>query len=234
MFTRPSKLPFYFALILALPLFLTALQSSSLALDHPQLFKIKGSGQVTTGTAGIPDASGNVGKSNDEASYARWPGGLREEPTTAALERRIWLWALVPVGILIAVGLALARIRHGTYATLVAGIALAMAATWRLDTWAARHTQRYPLGYDLKPKLSPEDRFLKGEWEQSARQAASEMRWFVVALAAGLVVVLLATAYARTRRARLDTPLPGSTTAEFNLNVAAAGDPKNRMGMRDP
>jgi hypothetical protein len=213
-FTRPTRLPFYFALILALPLFLTALQSSSLALDRPQLFKIKGNDQITTGTAGIPDASGNVGSTDEQASYQRWPGGLREEPTTSALERRIWLWALLPVGILVGIGLVLSRIRHGTYATLIAGMALAMAATWRLDAWAARHTARYPLGYDLKPNKSPEDRFLKGEWEHSARQAASEMRWFVVVLAAGLIAVLLVTAYLKKRRAGLDAPLPpGSTSA---------------------
>ncbi len=220
MFTRPSRLPFYLALVLALPLFLTSLQSSSLRLDRPQLFKLKGSSEVTSGTAGIPDASGNTGSTAEEATYKRWPDGYREEPTTTALERRIWLWGLIPVLVLVGVGLTVSRIRHGTYLTLAAGIALALATTWRLDQWAARHTKAYPIGYDLKPNASPEDRFLKGEWEASARQAASEMRWFVIALAVGLMVVLAAGAYMRGRRAPIDTPLPPGAPSAVDLAAA--------------
>ena len=220
MFAKRSNLPVYLALVLALPLFLVALQSSSLANERPQQHKLKTSSVVTSGGSGVPDSSGNVG-TDAATSFERWPGGIEQKQASGSTEKSIWLWALVPVGVLIAVGVLLGWIRYGAYALCIAGGLLAVASTWRLDEWTRRHTNRYYLGFDLVPSADKAGNTLdKGEWEASARTAAGEMRTFVLVLAGLLFLSMLLSAYLRTRRAPLDTPLPPGSTSRLELVTA--------------
>lgn len=224
MLTRKrSNLPLYLAMVLTLPLFLVALQSSSLANEKPQQHKLKTSSVVTTGGSGVPDSSGNVG-TDPAATFVRWPGGIEQKQASTSTEETIWLWALVPVGIVIGIGILLGWVRYGAYALCIAGGLLALASTWHLDEWTRRHSNRYYLGFDLIPSADKAGNTLdKGEWEASARNAASEMRTFVLVLAALLFLAMLAGAYLRKRRAPLDTPLPGEPTAPIMGTVGTGG-----------
>ena len=222
LFNRHSKTPLYLALVLFVPLYLTALQGASLALDRPQTFKITKKVVVDESTTGIPDASGNV-DAGKEIKLDRWPNGQIELPTSNATERRIWLWALLPAGILLLAGIALQWVRLGAYLTCAAASVLALAATARLDRWSTNHTKRFPLGFDLVPKASRGDRFDPGEWETSAREASSELRTFVIALAIFLALCMLASAYMARRRAPLDTPLPGEPVRPIIGHVGTGG-----------
>ena len=222
LFTRPSRTPLYLALVLFVPLYLTALQAASLAIDRPQTFKITKQVVVDESTTGIPDASGNL-DSGKEIKLDRWPNGQIELRTSTHTEQRIWLWALLPIGLLLLAGLLLQRVRYGTYLTCAAASVLALACTWRLDRWEANHTTRYPLGFDLVPKSSSGNRLDPGEWETSAREASSELRTFVIALAIFLALCMLVSAYVARRRAPLDTPLPGDPVAPVTGRVGTGG-----------
>ena len=221
-FPGGSRTPLYLALVLFVPLYLTALQAASLAIDRPQTFKLKKQVVVDESTTGIPDASGNTG-AGKEIKVDRWPNGQVELRTSNTTEQRIWLWALLPVGLLVLAGIALQWIRHGAYLACAAASVLAVACTWRLDRWEANHTARYPLGFDLVPKSSSGDRLDPGEWETSAREASSELRTFVIALAVFLAFCMLASAFLQRRRAPLDTPLPGDLASSHLGDAPGTG-----------
>ena len=200
MFTRPSRLPLLLALVFALPVLLLTVQCASLALDRPQTFKIKGTSKALgESTNGIPDASGKISTSAGNKN-PRWPGNVVEKSTSSSQERKIWLWSLLPVGLLLLVGFLLRWLRWGAYILTVAASVIAIGVTWRLDRWTAHHSSRYPLGVDLWPKSSRESTFDKGEWETTAHQAAREMRLFVVVLAALIFLAMAGAAYLKRKR----------------------------------
>jgi hypothetical protein len=159
--------PLALAAFLAIPLFFSSLMAATLALEKPRKVEWKGGphGLLTT-----------------------W-----HDPTTATIAS-IWLWALVPPLVLVAVGFVSMRLPLGSYVPCVAAIVIAMAVVHKTETWARHHTARYPVGVDLIPPVNAaSDKFDRGQWEQMARDTALSLQhWTIgVALASALTMAVL-------------------------------------------
>lgn len=159
--------PLAIAGFIAIPLFFSSLMASALALERPLVHQWKGCrhGLCTT-----------------------W-----RDPTTAT-EARIWLWALVPPLVLVAIGWLASRVPIGFYVSCVSGVLIAMAVVHKTAVWERHHTARYPWGVDLIPATNVQSNLWDpGEWEQEARATALSLQhWTIgVALAAATVMAFL-------------------------------------------
>ena len=169
---RASKAPLAVAGILALPLFFVGLMAFSLKLDKPSHTVTKSGGVVL----GDP-TRGTVGT--------------------------IYLCAFaVSLGVvLVGVIAMLLRSRFASIVPAVAGIAAAVALVVPLGTWATEHTNRYPLGVDNIPQNSPQDLFLRGEWEENAKTTAHQIGLVTIGIAIA-AIVLTVLLEVRRRRGR--------------------------------
>lgn len=169
-FRGASKAPLAVAGILALPLFFVGLMAFSLELDKPSQHMTK------KGTLALGDPTkGTVGT--------------------------IYLVALAVVGALVLVGAlaVLLRSRLAAVVPAVAGIVASVLLLLPLGTWAAEHTQRYPLGIDNIPKRSAQDQFLRGEWEGTARTTAHQLGLVTIGLAIAAIVLSVLLEFRRRR-----------------------------------
>ena len=185
-FRGASKAPLAVAGILALPLFFVALMAFSLKLDKPSHHT------TAKGTLALGDPTrGTVGT--------------------------IYLVALGVVGVLVLVGVLAMSLRSRLAAVVpaIAGIVASILLLLPLGTWAAEHTQRYPLGVDNIPK-GPQDQFLRGEWEGTAHTTARQLGLVTIGL--GIAAVLL-TVLLDVRRRRGGGPI------EFTP-IAVTGEPE--------
>jgi hypothetical protein len=174
-FRRGSKAPLGLAGLLSVTLYFAALMASSLAVDKPRVFERVRRGKVV----------------------------LHYEQSSNATEAKIWLLALVPVGILLAVALvAMLWRRGGLYVVCGAAIAISLLLPHRLDTWTARHTRRFPLGVDLIRDASPSNLSSRGEWEQTARDTVISLAHWTIGIAIGAAVIVAALALLRRLRPR--------------------------------
>ena len=123
-----SKAPLAVAGILAVPLFFVGLMAFSLRLDKPSQ-QVSASGKVALGDP----TKGTVGT--------------------------IYLAAFAVAVGLVVVGLLAMLLRSRLAAAIpaVAGIVAAVVLVIPLGTWAAGHTQRYPLGVDNIRQSDPSD-----------------------------------------------------------------------------
>jgi hypothetical protein len=173
-----SKAPLAVAGILAAPLFFVGLMAYSLRLDKPSK-QLSASGKIVLG-----------------------------DPTKATVGT-IYLAAIATAGAVVLVGFLamLLRSRLGPIVPAVAAIAAAVLLIVPLGTWAAEHTQRYPLGVDNIPKGSSSDIFLRGEWEANAKTTADQIGFVTIGIgiAAIAIIVLLEI---RRRRGREPIPVP--------------------------
>lgn len=169
---RASKAPLAVAGILALPLFFVGLMAFSLKLDKPSHTFTKSGGVVL----GDP-TKGTVGT--------------------------IYLCAFaVSLGVvLVGVIAMLLRSRFASIVPAVAGIAAAVALVVPLGTWATEHTNGYPLGVDNIPQNSPQDLFLRGEWEENAKTTAHQIGLVTIGIAIA-AIVLTVLLEVRRRRGR--------------------------------
>jgi hypothetical protein len=159
--------PLAIAAFIGIPLFFSSLMAASLALEKPHVYQWKGGahGLLTT-----------------------W-----HDPTTANIAS-VWLWAIVPPLVLVAVGLVATRLPLGFYIPCVAAIVIAMAVVHKTATWERHHTARYPVGVDLIPPANAaSDKFDRGQWEHMARETSVSLQhWTIgVALAAAAVMLVL-------------------------------------------
>jgi hypothetical protein len=170
-----SKAPLAVAGILALPLFFVGLMAFSLRFDKPSSHLTK------HGTLALGDPTkGTVGK--------------------------VYLLALAVSAALVLLGL-LASLLRSRLATLVpagAGILASVLLLLPLGTWAALHTKRYPLGIDNLPARSPQDLFLRGEWEQNAHTTAHQIGLVTIGIA--VAAILLSVALEVRRRRGIEGP----------------------------
>jgi hypothetical protein len=172
---RGSKAPLALAGLLSVTLYFAALMASSLAVDEPRVIRRLRHGKVV----------------------------LHYEQSSNATEAKIWLLALVPVGILLAVGvLAMLWRRGGIYVVSGAAIALSLLLPRDLDTWTARHTRRFPFGVDLIKDVSPSNLSSRGEWEQNARDTVISLTHWTIGIAIGAVVIAAGLALLRRLRPR--------------------------------
>jgi hypothetical protein len=185
------------AFILAAPLYFLSLMLASMAIDRPRIVSWAHRGQLIQ----------------------------HFHDTAAGLEAKIWLVALIPSGILIAIGIAAVFIRFGTYIVCAAMLVISAALPHKLDTWQRHHTIRYPRGQDLKPDAWSTNLLDKGEWEQGARETILSLREWMIGLA-----ILFALAFAiadelRRRRGNREAPAlgPAAVPADGQLVVEPPG-----------
>ena len=112
----------------------------------------------------------------------------------------IYLVTFAFVGVLVLVGVLsmLVRSRLANIVPAGAGIVMTILLLIPLGTWASEHTDRYPLGIDNLPPSSPQDIWLRGEWEHNAQTTAHQIG--LVTIGIGVAVILL------SRRARDPAP----------------------------
>ena len=145
------------------------------------------------------------------------PGGPSD-----ATEVKIWLLALVPSLAVGVVGLAATLVRRGVLLSAAAAIAATLVVLAPLGTWERRHTARYPLGADLLPTSDSSNIFLRGEWEQTARDAAASIGHWTIALAVGAALVAVALEL-RGKRKRPPVPPPPEIVTGESQVVPRAG-----------
>ncbi|MGZ4403456.1 MAG: hypothetical protein ACXVRI_11505 [Gaiellaceae bacterium] len=161
-----GRAPLGIAAFMSIPLFFSSLMASTLALEKPRVVQWTSGGTLKT----------------------TW-----HDPATAT-EARIWLWALVPSLVLIAVGWIATRLPLGFYVSCVAAVVIAMAVVHKTATWERHHGQRFPNGVDLIPSSNQaSNKFDRGFWEREARDTALSLQhWTIgVAIAAAAVMALL-------------------------------------------
>jgi hypothetical protein len=181
------KGPLAVAGLLGAPLFFCSLMATSLAIARPRI----------------------VSWTHDGKLISRF-----HAPATS-VEARIWLWALVPLAILLGVGLLASLWRFGGFVSCAAGIVLALAVTHRVNEWARHHTARWPRGIDNIPDKWSSDQVPRGAWEKDAAQTAFSLSHWTIGLAIAIVLVYLLTLY-RRMRARTRVAL---------IEAAAAAEP---------
>jgi hypothetical protein len=172
------RTPLIVASILAAPLYFLSLMLASLALDRPDIIAWKHQGKLIE----------------------------HFHTTSAAIEAKIWLAALVPSALLIAIGIAAVFIRYGTYLVCVAMLVISGVLPHRLDTWEKHHTARYPRGEDLIRDKWSTNLLDRGEWEHSARETIVSLQKWMIGLA-----ILFALGFAladelRRRRGNREPP----------------------------
>jgi hypothetical protein len=181
-FRGTSKAPFAVAGILAVPLFFVALMAFTLKVDKPSQ-TVKANGKIVLG-----------------------------DPTKSTVGS-IYLLALAMAVALLVVGF-LARVLRSRLATIVpsvAAIVLTVALLLPLDTWAADHTKRYPLGTDNIPDGTPAhpvstNLVNRGFWEETAKTTAHQIGLVVIGLALAAIVICVLLEV-RRRRGRDEFPV---------------------------
>jgi hypothetical protein len=180
-FRGTSTAPFAVAGILAVPLFFVALMAFTLKADKPA-HHVTASGKVALG-----------------------------DPTKGTIGV-IYLLAFAAAATVVLVGF-LARLLRSRLAVIVpavAAIVLTVLLQLPLNTWAAEHTKRYPLGTDNIPDHSAQNLVLRGEWEQTAKTTAHQIGLVTIGLALAAIVlcVALEVRHRRGRDAILVEPPP--------------------------
>jgi hypothetical protein len=206
-FRRGSKAPLGLAGLLSLTVFFAALMASALAVDKPQVIERHRRGKVVL-------------------HYEQSPNGT---------EAKIWLLALVPVGILLAVALlAVLWRRGGLYVVSAAAIAISLVLPHRLEAWTARHTRRFPLGVDLIDDRTPSNLASRGEWEQNARDTVISLTHWTIGIAIAAVVIVAGLALLRRLRPRqafIAAP-PAVVTGEPEVSPVVAVEDESRLVRR--
>jgi hypothetical protein len=170
------KGPLAVAGLLGAPLFFCSLMATSLAMARPRIVTWTHHGKLIS----------------------------RYHAPAASAEARIWLWALVPLAVMLGVGLLASLWRFGGFVSCAAGIVIALAVTHRVNQWARHHTARWPRGIDNIRDTWSSDQVPRGAWEKDAAQTAFSLSHWTIGLAIAIVLVYLAALYRRMRaRARI-------------------------------
>ncbi len=174
------KGPLAVAGLLGAPLFFCSLMAASLAIARPRIVTWTHDGKLVS----------------------------RFHAPAASVEARIWLWALVPLAIMLAVGLIASLWRFGGFVSCAAGIVLAFAVTHRVnDVGRATTPTRWPRGIDNIPDKWSSDQVPRGAWEKDAAQSAFSLSHWTIGLAFAIVLVyllLIVPAAAGSRPGRAD------------------------------
>jgi hypothetical protein len=195
---RAPRAPLAVAAILAMPLFFVALMAMSLAVEKPSVKHVLQHGKLVIK---LGDPSG-------------------------ATERTIWLLAVLPPALLVAVGVGGMLIgRAGVLTSALTAVAACIVLLIPLDTWTSRHTARYPVGIDLIPPRSTSDIYLRGEWEGTARTTARQLGFTTIAIA-GIAIAIFVLLEIRRRRGikgMIVPPPPAIAEGQSQIVRAQAG-----------
>jgi hypothetical protein len=183
------KGPLAIAAILSAPIFFCALMGASLAIARPRIVTWTHKGKLIS----------------------------RYHAPAAGVEARIWLWALVPFAVMLAVGLIASLWRYGAFISCAGGVAISLGVTHRVPTWERHHTERWPRGIDNIPDQWSSDSVPRGAWEHDAATAAFSISHYAIGLAvliAGIyAIVLYRRGRTRARIALMDAASESPTTA---------------------
>jgi hypothetical protein len=186
---RIRKGPLAIAAIFSAPIFFCALMGASLAIARPRIVTWTHKGKLIS----------------------------RYHQPAAGVEARIWLWALVPFAVMLAVGLIASLWRFGAFISCAAGVAISLGITHRVPTWERHHAERWPRGIDNIPDAWSSDTVPRGAWEHDAAQAAFSISHYTIGLAiliAGVyAIVLVRRERTRARIALIDAASESPTTA---------------------
>jgi hypothetical protein len=176
-----KRTPLTVSCILAAPLYFLSLMLASMAIDRPTVISWTHNGKLVT----------------------------HYHPTSTGLEAKIWLFALFPSALLIAVGVAAVFIRYGTYIVCAAMLLISAVLPHRLDTWQKHHIQRYPPGQDLIHDNLSNNLLSKGEWETSAHDTIVSLQKWMIGLAILFAVGFALADELRRRRGNRAAPALG-------------------------
>jgi hypothetical protein len=173
-----KRTPLIVSCILAAPLYFLSLLLVSMAIDRPHVITWHHGAQLIE----------------------------RFHPTAGGLEAKIWLVALVPSALLIAIGLAAVFIRFGTYIVCAAMLVISALLPHKLGTWERHHTARFPRGQDLIRDTFPTNLLNQGEWEHSAHETIISLRNWMFGLAILFIVGFALSDELRRRRGNRPAP----------------------------
>jgi hypothetical protein len=122
----------------------------------------------------------------------------------------IYLATFGVVGALLLVGVLsmLPRSRLAIIVPACAGIVATVLLLLPLGTWASEHTDRYPLGIDNLPQSSPQDLWLRGEWEHNALITANQIGFVTIGLGVAAILLSLALKWRGSRGYVVPPPPP--------------------------
>ena len=131
----------------------------------------------------------------------------------------IYLVTFAYVGVLILVGVLsmLLRSRLAIMVPAAAGIAMTILLLIPLGTWASEHTDRYPLGIDNLRRISPQDIWLRGEWEHNAQTTANQIGFLTIAIGVAVILISLALRWRGRRDAVVGVPVEGIHAPDATL-----------------
>ena len=188
------RTPLTVSCILAAPLYFLSLLLASMAIDRPHVVTWAHHGkQIQT-----------------------------FHPTATGLEAKIWLVALIPSGLLIAIGIAAVFVRYGTYLVCTAMFLISALLPHKLDTWQRHHAARFPRGQDLVADSKSINNLNKGEWETSAHDTILSLRSWMIGLAILFAVGFALADQLRRRRGNREPALPALDAARRPQRCSAA------------
>jgi hypothetical protein len=100
-------------------------------------------------------------------------------------------FAVVAVILLVGALAMLLRSRLGVIVPSGVAIVLSILLLVPLGSWAAAHTDRYPLGIDNLPRSSSQDIWLRGEWGHNAKTTAHQIGFVTIAIAVAAILLSL-------------------------------------------
>ena len=113
--------------------------------------------------------------------------------------------------------------RRGVLASAGAAIAAALVVIAPLGTCERRHTGRFPDGVDLIKAGSSSDIFLRGEWEQTARDTAASIAHWTIVLAVAAIVIAVALELSGHRKRPPVPPPPEIVAGQPQVTPRAGG-----------
>jgi hypothetical protein len=148
--------------------------------------------------------------------------GVRFGDPTNATVWSIYLATFAVVGGVLVVGVLsmLLRSRLALIVPACAGIVATILLLLPLGTWAAEHTDRYPLGIDNIRPSSPQDLWLRGEWEHDALTTAHQIGFVTIGLAVAAIVLSLALKW--RRRSGYVVPPPPPVEGDHGRRATSA------------
>jgi hypothetical protein len=199
-----KRTPLTVSCILAAPLYFLSLMLASLAIDRPDAISWTHNGKLVT----------------------------HYHPTSAGVEAKIWLVALIPSGLLIAVGVAAVFVRYGTYIVCAAMLLISAPLPHRLDTWQKHHAARYPPGQDLIRDNLSNNLLNRGEWEVSAHDTILSLQKWMIGLAILFAVGFALADTLRRRRGNREAPALGLPVVPSGADALLAVEGQSQL-LRD-
>ena len=122
----------------------------------------------------------------------------------------IYLATVAVIGALVLAGVLsmLLRSRLTVIVPAGAGIVISILLLIPIGMWGSEHTKRYPLGIDNTPPKSPQDIWLRGEWEHNAQATAHQIGLVTIGIGVAVILISLALKWRGPRGYVVSDPPP--------------------------